>query len=63
MYDFCTPELQQQLAPARTVLKDYQDKLALVGVIALTHSIVWLCFVAELTSHLQVAPRMVLALS
>lgn len=31
VYDFCTPELQKQLAPARDALKDYQDKLAMVG--------------------------------
>eukprot|EP00878_Enallax_costatus_P019189 GHUV01020238.1.p1 GENE.GHUV01020238.1~~GHUV01020238.1.p1 ORF type:complete len:139 (-),score=21.02 GHUV01020238.1:363-779(-) len=31
VYDFCTPELQKQLAPARTALKDYQDKLAFVS--------------------------------
>ncbi|KAF8058875.1 UBP7 [Scenedesmus sp. PABB004] len=28
-YDFCTPELQAQLAGPRAALKDYQDKLAL----------------------------------
>lgn len=29
VYDYCTPELQQQLSGPRTALKDYQDKLAL----------------------------------
>lgn len=31
MYDFCTADLQKQLTPARTALRDYQDKLALVS--------------------------------
>jgi len=50
VYDYCNPELQQQLAGPRTAYKDYQDKLAEVA----------LCHLAWPKSCLQAAYQCIL---